>query len=168
MTETEAIQAGATKIATTTAPVAAGTIVTSSTVMTSAATFTRTIDTATAPAAPTGSGSPLAGVWTWVNTTMSDGTVVAPQSDGSYGMRFLDSGRVDIFADCNRVVGRFTSRGGNLHLRLGGASDLYCGPDSQSSIFIQDLRSFSDVMLQGNDLFLTLETDSGTMHFTRQ
>jgi heat shock protein HslJ len=99
---------------------------------------------------------------------MSDGTVVAPQSDGSYGMRFLDSGRVDIFADCNRVVGRFRLRGGNLHLRLGGASDLYCGPDSQSRIFIQDLRSFSDVMLQGNDLFLTLETDSGTMHFTRQ
>ena len=83
-------------------------------------------------------------------------------------MRFLYNGRVDIFADCNRVIGRYTLNGDNLQLRIGAASDLYCGTGSDSHVFTQDLRRITDVLLQGNDLYLTLEMDSGTMHFTRQ
>jgi heat shock protein HslJ len=111
---------------------------------------------------------PLAGEWVWVNTTMSDGTVIAPGSQEQYGMRFLSNGRIDIYAGCNRMVGRYSLVEDTLGLRFGGASNLNCGPDSLSRAFLQDLWRTSDVLLQGNDLYLTLQLDSGTVHFTRQ
>ena len=99
---------------------------------------------------------------------MSDGTVIAPQNWGHYGMRFLALGRADIFADCNRAMGRYTLDGDNLQLRVVTASDLPCDATTDAPVYFQDLQRVTDVLLQGNDLYLTLDTDGGTMHFTRQ
>jgi heat shock protein HslJ len=160
MTTTETLQANATETITGTQP-AAEAAVTNTLTVTTTAPLNETV-------AQADGRFPLAGVWTWVDTTMSDGTVIAPQNEGHYGMRFLYNGRIDIFAECNRVVGRYSLKGGNLQLRIDAATDLYCGPGSDSRVFTQDLRRVTDALLQDNNLYLTLETDSGTMHFTRQ
>ena len=86
---------------------------------------------------------------------MSDGTVIAPQSEGRYGMRFLANSRVDIFADCNRAVGRYSLNGDSLKLRVAAASDLSCGTIADARAFFGDLRHVTDALLQGNDLYLS-------------
>jgi heat shock protein HslJ len=131
--------------------------------------------TETAAAAATGGSTrpaatrtPLSGDWLWVNTTMSDGTVITPEDSTRFGMRFLHNRRIDVFADCNRVVGRYHLAGEELNLRFGGYSKNFCGEGSQSQAFVDDIRRVTGVLLQGDDLYLTLEMDSGTMHFARQ
>ncbi len=83
-------------------------------------------------------------------------------------MRFLYNRRLDVFADCNRAVGQYSLNDDNLQMRIAAASDLPCGAIADTRAFFQDLHHVTDVLLQGSDLYLTLETDSGTMHFTRQ
>ena len=94
--------------------------------------------------------------------------MIAPQNAGRYGMRFLTRDRVDIFADCNRAIGRYSLDGDSIKLRVVTASDLSCGTLADARAFFEDLRHVTDVLLQGDDLYLSLETDSGTMHLTRQ
>jgi heat shock protein HslJ len=175
---------GVTDVAPVTAPVAAGTtitgvaLLTSTAVVTTAAPLTPTASTGTVegtaevPAPAAGATAvpqlPLAGDWVWVNTTMSDGTVLAPAGEERFGMRFLPNGRIDIYAGCNRMVGTYALREETLRLHFGGASNLNCGPDSQSRAFFEDLWRTTDVLLQGNDLYLSLQLDSGTIHFTQQ
>jgi heat shock protein HslJ len=123
----------------------------------------------TTPVTPGVATALRSGLWTWVNTTMSDGTVIAPPADSTYGLLFLHNGRIDIRAGCNRGLGRYAVNDGEVSLRVTGFTRLYCGPDQeQSTIFLTDLARVSGAMLQDNDLYLMLEMDSGTIHLTRQ
>lgn len=119
-------------------------------------------------ALPLSGESPLSGDWIWKNTTMSDGTVIAPQNAGRYGMRFLTRDRVDIFADCNRAIGRYSLDGDSIKLRVCNRVRFILCTLADARAFFRNLRHVTDVLVQGDDLYLSLETDSGTMHLTRQ
>ena len=100
---------------------------------------------------------------------MSDGTVISPGPDTRYFLHFRDNGRVSIVAACNRALAFYSWQDGALtRFQMRGANVRNCGTEWQALTFIQSIANVNDALLQGDDLYLLLAMDSGSMHFTRR
>ena len=67
---------------------------------------------------------------------MSDDTTIAVGEPSKYTLQFQADGNVAIRADCNQVLGRYTTSGNaQLTIELGPSTLVGCPPGSQADVF---------------------------------
>jgi heat shock protein HslJ len=102
--------------------------------------------------------------WQWTSTTtpVEVITVVEPER---YTIQFLDDGTANIQADCNMVVASYEAKESALSITLGPSTMVACPPDSQSTPFLAGIAAAAIYFFEGDNLFIDLVADSGTMQF---
>jgi heat shock protein HslJ len=108
----------------------------------------------------------LTGVtWQWISTTtpIEVITVVEPER---YTIQFLEDGIASIQADCNMVGAMYETADSALSITLGPSTLVACPPDSQSTPFLAGIASAAIYFFEGENLFIDLVADSGTMQFS--
>jgi heat shock protein HslJ len=105
-------------------------------------------------------------VWQWEEFQSSDETVVKPENPEAYTVEFLPDGKLNIQADCNRVMGTYTIDGSSLAIEALAMTKVACPPGSLSNEFVSYLNDVVSFTFQDGDLYLALKMDAGIMKFT--
>jgi heat shock protein HslJ/LysM repeat protein len=105
-------------------------------------------------------------VWRWDQTLMNNGDKFVPNNPNNYTVQFMPDGTVAIQADCNRVGGTYTLDGSAITIELGPTTLVACPPDSLGDQFVANLGAAAIYFFQGENLFIDLKFDSGTMQFS--
>ncbi|WOD39002.1 META domain-containing protein [Nodosilinea sp. E11] len=125
---------------------------------------------ATACVAPTPDSAvpPLTGtVWELQQIQMSDDTLLTANPPQNYTAEFADDGQVFVRADCNRAIGTFTETGDSqISVQMGPTTLAACPESSIGPQFLQAMNNANLYFFQGDDLFIDLAFDSGTMQFS--
>jgi heat shock protein HslJ len=117
----------------------------------------------------TSSSPPLMGtVWQWDQTLMNNDDTFKPNNPDSYTLQFKPDGTVAIQADCNQVGGTYTLDGSRITIELGPSTMAACPEGSLADQFLTQLGGAVIYFIEGQKLFLDLQFDSGTMHFSPQ
>ncbi|MCO6450613.1 MAG: META domain-containing protein [Caldilineales bacterium] len=108
----------------------------------------------------------LTGVtWHWLQTQGGDGSLTEVPNPENYTVLFNDDGTVNITADCNVAGGTYTADNGSLSIALGPTTLAYCGDDSLSDQFLQQLSVAGGYVLEGENLFINMTADAGDLKF---
>ena len=105
-------------------------------------------------------------VWELQQIQMNDGQLIVADPPSNYTVEFSDAGQVFIQADCNRAAGAFNLVDGRITITLGPTTLAACPDGSIDTQFLQTLGNANLVFFQGDDLFIDLAYDSGTMQFS--
>jgi heat shock protein HslJ len=105
-------------------------------------------------------------VWELQQIQMNDGTQFVADPPQNYTVEFSEAGEVFIQADCNRAAGAFTLEDGMLAITLGPTTTAACPDGSIDTQFLSSLSNANLVFFQGDDMFIDLAYDSGTMQFS--
>jgi heat shock protein HslJ len=108
------------------------------------------------------------GVWLWQRTDYAIGAPIVCAAPSKYTLTFLDNGLYNVQADCNQGSGAYTVDGSQLTLQPGPMTAAACPPDSQDTVFLQDLGRAVTYVFDGDKLVLNLAMDSGKMVFGPQ
>jgi heat shock protein HslJ len=112
--------------------------------------------------------SPLVGViWKWQQFQSNDDSVQTPADPDQYTLEFMTDGSVAIQADCNRALGTYTLDGSLLDIEIGPVTLAFCPEGSLSEEYLRLLGDVVAYVFEGDDLFLDVKFDSGTMKFSR-
>lgn len=126
----------------------------------------RAAGTAAAPEGGLEGAPALTGVtWQWTETaTASTATAVADPT--RYAVVFNDDGTANITADCNSVLGTYTTaEDGSLTITLGPSTLVACPEDSQATEFLAGLGTAGNYSFDGADLVVGQLGDAGTLRF---
>ncbi len=115
-----------------------------------------------------GGGGELVGtVWQWEQTAMNNDDTFVPDSPSDYTVEFKDDGTVNIKADCNTANGTYTFDGSSITMNDPFAMTMaMCPPGSLSEEFVKQLTGIAIYFFEGENLYLDLKFDSGTMKFS--
>jgi heat shock protein HslJ len=120
------------------------------------------------PAGETDSGPAGADVtgtiWMWQETTTPTG-VTSVDHPEKYTIELLPDGQFRVRAGCNRGGGSYTLGDSRVSFEFGPMTLAECEPGSLSNQFIEGLRAAGICFLEGEELFIDLKFDSGTMRF---
>ncbi|MBX3012741.1 MAG: YbaY family lipoprotein [Caldilineaceae bacterium] len=103
-------------------------------------------------------------LWQWQQSELSDGTVITVTDPTRYTLHFLADGNVQLQADCNRGQGSYAVTGESLTFMPIAVTLMACLPESQDSLFMQQISTVSTYQIDGDTLWLTLQ-EGGKMHF---
>jgi heat shock protein HslJ len=103
-------------------------------------------------------------VWTWEETTTPT-SVTSVDDPAKYTIELLPDGQFRVSADCNTGRGSYTMGDGHVNFEFGPMTLAECEPGSLSDQFIQELSAAAIYFLEGEELFIDLKFDSGTMRF---
>lgn len=104
--------------------------------------------------------------WQWVGFTSPAEQIDIDQPE-RYRVTFGDDGSLVIQADCNNVLGQYVpTDGGALTVTLGPATLAACPDGSRGDQFVALLGSAARYFFDGDQLFIDLAADGGTMAFT--
>jgi len=103
--------------------------------------------------------------WQWAETmTPSTATVVADPT--RYTITFNDDGTVNLKADCNTVLGTYTTADdGSLTITLGPSTMVACPEDSQATAFTAGLALVTNYSFDGDMLLLAQPGGAETYRF---
>ena len=111
--------------------------------------------------------SEIVGVlWQW-QSTQTPVEKVSVDNPERYTLELGPDGQVDVLADCNRLGGTYTLTDNHITVTLTTSTRAACPPDSLADRFIKELDASVIYFTEGEDLFLDLQYDSGTMRFAR-
>jgi heat shock protein HslJ len=99
---------------------------------------------------------------------MNNGDTFVPDNPNNYSIQFRPDGTVSIQADCNSVGGTYTVDGSSITIQTGPTTLVACPPGSLGDQFVTQLNGAAIYFIQGENLFIDLKFDSGTMQFTAQ
>ena len=121
---------------------------------------------AAAPAgvAAIGTASPL-GLWRWEGQIAIDKLVI--DQPERYTLEIQPGGKAQVRADCNRGSASYKQDGRNLSFKLGPLTRAACPPGSLADRFLKSLESVVSQRTKGENLFLELPADGGTLKFVR-
>jgi heat shock protein HslJ len=109
----------------------------------------------------------LTGVeWQWVEYQEMDDSLLVVGNPQVYTLVFEPQGEVQIKADCNRVLGRYTMDGSQITIELGPSTLVACPPDSLSEQYLSLLSDVVSYVMRDGNLYLAVKYDSGIMKFT--
>jgi peptidoglycan/xylan/chitin deacetylase (PgdA/CDA1 family)/heat shock protein HslJ len=102
--------------------------------------------------------------WQWISFTnpVEQFDVEMPEN---YILSFSEDGTLDILADCNNASGTYATEGSSLTIEIGPMTMAACPPDSRSDQFVQLLTGAAIYFFEGEDLYIDLMADGGTMAF---
>jgi D-alanyl-D-alanine carboxypeptidase len=108
----------------------------------------------------------ITGVWRWEQFTNLDEQLAVPEP-GKYVLNFLAEGNVVIVvADCNTVLGSYSTEGESLKIELGPTTLAACGPESLSEQFLTYLQSIASYTVADGRLRLDLAADGGMLELS--
>jgi heat shock protein HslJ len=103
--------------------------------------------------------------WQWTDT-MTASTATAVADPTRYAITFNDDGTVNITADCNSVLGTYTTaEDGSLTIVLGPSTLVGCPEDSQATPFLAGLALVSNYSFDGDALMLAQAGGAETFRF---
>lgn len=105
-------------------------------------------------------------VWELQQIQFNDDTLLVADPPSNYTIEFSEAGEVFVQADCNRAAGAFTLEDGMITITLGPTTLAACPEGSIDTEFIRSLNNANILFFQGDDLFIDLAYDSGTMQFS--
>jgi heat shock protein HslJ len=111
----------------------------------------------------------LAGTqWTWVETQMSDDTLIAPTDPARFVLTFDAEGGFATTTDCNTFRGNYTAdaASGLLSMETTVSTRMGCPPEALEDEFVRDLNNAASYLVQDGNLFIAGAMDSGIMEFT--
>jgi heat shock protein HslJ len=103
-------------------------------------------------------------VWMW-QETITPVDVTSVDDPVKYTIELLPDGQFRISADCNSGSGDYTLGDSHVTFEFGPMTLAECEPGSLSDQFIKDLSAAVIYFLKGEELFIDLMYDSGTMRF---
>jgi len=104
--------------------------------------------------------------WEWQGSLYNDDTSSKPEDPTRYTIQFMEDSTISIKADCNMVQGSYTLQGNQITIETGISTLAACPPDSLDSEFLRDLTAASLYFFDGDQLFIDLKFDTGTMQFS--
>lgn len=105
------------------------------------------------------------GVWKWTGSLFSDEKRTTPNDPNQYLLSFSADGKISVQADCNRVLGTYTTDGNQLTITLGPSTLVACPPDSLGDEFTRQLGIVNSYFFKDGNLILEFKFDSGSMTF---
>jgi heat shock protein HslJ len=103
--------------------------------------------------------------WLWTSLTNPAGLTTV-NDPSRYTILFNADGTANIKADCNNVGASYTLEDSNISISLGPSTLAACPEDSLDQQFLADLENARIYFFEGDDLFMDLFADAGTMRFT--
>ncbi|MGH8692980.1 MAG: META domain-containing protein [Burkholderiales bacterium] len=117
-------------------------------------------------AAPlTGAVSPV-GDWQW-ESLISSAEKVAVNRPERYRLQLQAGGKAQVLADCNRGQASYSFDGRSFNISITGVTRAACPAGSLSGRYLKALETVVGQRVRGENLFLDLPADGGTMKFVR-
>ena len=117
-------------------------------------------------AAPaTAAVSPI-GVWQW-DSLISSAEKVAVNQPERYKLQLQAGGKAQVVADCNRGQASYSFDGRSFSIKITGITRAACSAGSLSGRYLKVLETAVGQRVKGENLFLDLPADGGTMKFVR-
>jgi heat shock protein HslJ len=106
--------------------------------------------------------------WRWVSLTTPEETLSIAEPE-RYILRFLDSGRVALRADCNRGAGSVVfPEPGAIRFGALAITRAMCQAGSLGDRFAREVGRAMRWAVHGGELRLEISGDAGVLRFTRQ
>lgn len=104
--------------------------------------------------------------WKWVEfvSPVEDTAIASPEN---YTLQFGENGSLSAQVDCNKGVGTYTHSGSSLTFSPLAVTRMACPEGSMDSKFLNHLQWVRIMKIEGNNLFLDLFADGGTMKFEK-
>ena len=126
--------------------------------------------TRAAVAAPTAvaitGSAPAIGTWRWEGMVSSASRIDVDQPE-RYTLELQNGGKALVRADCNRGQAAYKLSGRAIAISVGGMSKTVCPAGSLSERFVKSLDAAVAQRVRGDNLFIDLPGDAGTMKFVR-
>jgi heat shock protein HslJ len=103
-------------------------------------------------------------VWQWVETQMSNDTVITPLNPEKYQLSFSDDGSVVGVIDCNHAFGSYTTDGTSITMML-ATTKIFCGEDSQDTSYALNLAQVTSFVIRDGHLAMAMPMDAGIVIF---
>jgi heat shock protein HslJ len=113
----------------------------------------------------TGAISP-GGAWQW-ESLITSAEKVAVVDPGRYKLQLQAGGKAQVLADCNRGQASYSFEGRNFKIRITGMTRAACPAGSLSGRYLKALEAAVSQRVRGDNLFLDLPANGGTMKFVR-
>jgi heat shock protein HslJ len=104
-------------------------------------------------------------VWVWVEFLENNDTVTRPNMPANYTLEFLPDGQVALQADCNRANGTYSVNGSQLEIEIMTTTLAACPEGSLGDKYIQLLNDAVAFIREGDQLFIDIQFDTGSMKF---
>ncbi len=119
---------------------------------------------AAAAVRPAGNASPI-GLWRWEGMAPATGLVIG-QPD-RYTLDIQSGGKALVRADCNKLSASYKMDGRAMSIKLGSAARSACEAGSLADRFLKMLETTVGQRARGENLFLDLPADGGSLRFVR-
>lgn len=116
-------------------------------------------------ALPAGGATTPIGLWHWEGQLATEKLVV-DQPD-RYTLEIQPGGKALVRADCNRGSASYRLDGRILAIKLGALTRAACPPGSLADRYLKALETVVSQRTKGENLFLDLPADAGTLKFVR-
>jgi heat shock protein HslJ len=103
--------------------------------------------------------------WRWLESRYEGDILITPPAGARYWLEWMDNGRMEIVADCNRGIGRYELAGADVTVTFIGMTMAACDDDSLGDLFVGDLRTVVGATLRDGQLVLELQNEAGQMIF---
>ena len=104
--------------------------------------------------------------WQWTNLTENAPLAHSDVPDPElYTLTLADDGSFQAKADCNTVLGTYTTDGDEIGFSLGPSTLVACPEGSLADQFVSLLHTVSTFSVEGDELALHLADAAGTMTF---
>ena len=103
--------------------------------------------------------------WEWEKFESSDDSEIIVDDPTAYTLVFKTDDSVVIKADCNSVLGAYTTEDSSLSIVLGPTTLVFCGEESLDNQYLPYLENVATYVLDGGKLYLNLKMDAGNMVF---
>ncbi len=106
---------------------------------------------------------PAGVTWRWQQTLYNNDTETVPSNPERYMLKLLPNGRVFIHAGCNVGRGNYKLSENHITIEISHTTAAACPEDSLQEKFIRDLNGAAVYSIEGDNLYLDLKYDTGTM-----
>ncbi len=104
--------------------------------------------------------------WRWQELQGMDDTTITVDSPSSYTLTLREDGSLGFRADCNVGGGTYTTNESQLTLEPGPMTLAMCAEGSLGQDYVRSLGEVVSYVIEGSDLFLSLQVDGGILRFT--
>ena len=105
-------------------------------------------------------------VWRWESLETPTGKVSVPVPE-NYTLELMADGKAQILADCNRGRGNYKLDGQSLTFSGFITTKIGCPSGSLDGRFLKSLDAARTLSIKGEELYIDLVADSGTMKFVK-
>ena len=106
------------------------------------------------------------GLWRWQGLVSSTEKIAIEQPE-RYTLELQGGGKALVRADCNRAQAAYKLDGRAIFIKVSGMTKVACPPGSLSERYLKTLEAAVGQRIRGDNLFLDLPGEGGTLKFVR-